>query len=178
MRTLFIDPGTKRLGWAEFAEGDRTVRLCRSGVVIAARKDPWKKRMDFMVREVVKRLQMKQTKEKMRIAVYEVTIEMPQQFQSARGQAALNSGAVMKLIATVFSLRQALLERGYGVRLVNVSKWKGQVKKKVTAKRVQRWWGKELTADEELKGGDELDACGIGDWWYRRGSGKKWEIVK
>ena len=172
-RRLFIDPGTRKLGYAIFTEGAKSVWLSRSSMIAAPRKKRWEKRVDFMVRAVVRVL-----KEKQRTSVGAVVIEMPQVFFSAKGQAANNSGSVLKIVAVVFALRQALLERGYEVRLVKVSAWKGQTPKHITAKRVQRHWGREMTAVEKVKGGDEVDACGIGDYWYRRGPGKGLKIVR
>jgi hypothetical protein len=89
-------------------------------------------------------------------------IEMPSHLPTARGMAASNSGAILKLGFCVSSLRQALRDDGIPVELIGVRFWKGQAPKEVTQRRMQQVWGVEYAKE------DEYDAIGIGDWFVRR----------
>jgi hypothetical protein len=75
--------------------------------------------------------------------------------------AASNSGAIIKLIALVYSIRQLVLSQGKTCYLVPVVKWKGNVPKEVMAKRLSKYY------DLTQKTSDEIDAVGIGRWYLR-----------
>ena len=152
---MAIDPSTKALGWAVFCVDhvNECAEMLGSGG-IGSNCGDWVGNIDFMT-----------------VAVWELickwdvdraVIELPQHFGSARGTVAGNSSAILKLMACVFSLRQALLEGCVTVELVTVSQWKGQTPKRITQKRVRKHWG--------WRGEDhnEADAVGIGDWYVRK----------
>lgn len=123
-----------------------------------AGKDDWIRRTDEMVTNV--RLIDDRTDARL-----VVVIEQPEIFLGGRGQAAANSGDVLKLCATAWSIRQAFVDDGREVMMVPVRTWKGNLPKSVTAARMRKHWG--------WKGEDhnESDAVGIGDWFVRRKCG-------
>lgn len=82
-----------------------------------------------------------------------VAIELP----DYRTEAASNSGALEKLVAFVFSLR-ARMSPVARVVLVPVRKWKGNLPKEITQRRVAKRWNWQGTDH------NEADAVGIGDW--------------
>jgi hypothetical protein len=159
---LFIDPSIRALGWAVFRYSTRRkmARLYDSGVVRCGKASGnrgWYSRLDHMV----------QTMENYfgRWNIATVGIEEPQSFggSGGRGVIAAVSGDLLKLSACAFSLRQAFLDLGVGsVVMYPVRTWKGQCPKKVTEKRVRRWWG------WEGKDHNESDAVGIGDYHFRK----------
>jgi Holliday junction resolvasome RuvABC endonuclease subunit len=156
---LAIDPATKTLGWAVFrrsAGGGRGWKLIDSGF-IKQRGENWIVNLDAMVSRV-----------RAICTEYGVTrgiIEQPEVFGSARGEGAGNTGSILKLTACAWSLRQQMKCMGIACDTVPVRKWKGQVKKHITAMRVQRVWGWQGTDN------NESDAVGVGDWYIRKGPG-------
>lgn len=161
---LCIDPGTRKMGMAEFKVNHktRTAKLTAYFVVLIPKsKGEWRDRIDMMANEAVQFC----NEHKPHI----VLIEEPQLFLStAKGRAASNSGAVLKLVAMAYCMAGALgalfTEK---VIMVPVRKWKGNVPKEITQKRVAKYW--------HCKSGDDniTDAVGIGDWYIRKQLGYK-----
>ena len=143
---LAIDPGLHHCGLAWFEA--RTEQLLKTEVVKGLGN------LDIVVSAVSQSQRLNK--------VIVVVIEEPQIFASStKGMAAHNSGAVNKLIALVFSLRQLCLDRGLKVVLAPVTKWKGNVPKEVMARRLSRYY------DLTQRTSDEIDAVGIGRWYLR-----------
>jgi len=157
-RLLCIDPSIRALGWAVFSmqKKRRKAELIYSGV-IKLRGQDWIAKMDQMVDAV----HFEAAGLKLLYKEVTILIEMPQIF-GGRGVVAQNSSALYKLIACVFSLRQMFLDLDEEVVLIPVTKWKGQVPKEVTQRRVRKYW--------KWKGTDhnEADSIGIGDWYIRK----------
>jgi len=178
-RLLSVDPSICDLGWAVFYWTGHTMddsgevskqgraRLLVSGHIrnksftdeFLDTIDPaawaiWVHSLDVMAKNVF-RLAHEE-------GVSEAIIEMPEVWGgSKRGIAANNSGAIMKLTAFVFTLREALSFGGIPVYLVPVRVWKGQQPKSITKKRVSKHWGWLGTNH------NECDAVGIGGWFLR-----------
>jgi Holliday junction resolvasome RuvABC endonuclease subunit len=177
---LFIDPGTRKTGWAKFISDGETAWFSSAGTIVQPRGLGWIERLDAIVKDVMHSVLVEKKVKVYRWNIRQVVIELPRPFTSSRGTAASNTGSTLKIMAIVFALRQSLLERGYAVELIRVDRWKGQVKKYITARRVCRHWGVEISEKEELEGSDRCDACGIGDWWFRKpkGPGYGVKVVK
>lgn len=91
-----------------------------------------------------------------------IVIEEPQQFMStSKGEAASNSGSVIKLMQLVYSIRQMGIMRHKKVVLAPVIKWKGQTPKDIVWRRLER---RGYCLDGMT--GDEKDAVGIGVWYF------------
>ena len=145
---LSVDPSIKALGYAMFTRG----KLKSSGHKNLKSKKDWVSNVDEMVefiRELLDDIDL-------------CVIELPDVFTSARGLAASNSGAIVKLMAIVFAVRQMCLEEGIGVYLLPVRKWKGNLPKEITQLRMKRRWG------VVSKSNDEIDAIGIGTFYLER----------
>ena len=83
-----------------------------------------------------------------------VVIELPW------GAGQRNVDDIMKLMFLVGTLRDHFSQECYTV-LAPVLSWKGQAKKDVNLKRMNRRWGLDL----QKKNYDEADAIGIGTWY-------------
>lgn len=155
---LCIDPGTRHTGIAVFAidEAREEGRLLKCFAIdVKKSAGDWEVRVEIMLEQVLKSCLLERPDR--------VFIEQPALFLStAKGQAASNSGAVLKLVATVYYLAGALRTKGYKVTFVPVRKWKGNVPKTITAKRVLRFWN--------CRSGNNniTDAVGIGDYHIRK----------
>lgn len=106
-----------------------------------------------------------------------VVIELPAVWvgkgSSKKTRAAARGGGVVK-IAVMVGLVAGLVGKKK-VELVDVGRWKGQVKKSVTQRRVARRWG--IKVGDDCAGGlmgvggcevvthDTVDAVGIGQWY-------------
>lgn len=166
MRIMGIDPATRALGIC-ILDGENGI--VRSGCVrVRKASDPvveeeeWLNRMDEIVDEVIGG--WVNTPEG--TGVDYVVIEQPEIRAGGVGEAANASGAVYKLAACVFTLRGLLRGAGYDVKLLRVSKWKGQLPKKVTMERMKRRWDWNGTDD------NEGDAIALATWFYDRQCGK------
>ena len=151
MKIMCIDPATEDLGIAVFE--DKPWKLVWSAC-LHGRGNDWLERMDYLVGCVAEEI----VRHRPRLLV----IEDMEVRLSAAGQGAVNSGSLGKLIGCVHSLRTTGVALGCRVHLVPVSRWKGQVPKEVTQRRVRTHWG--------WQGEDhnEADAVGIGDWYLRK----------
>lgn len=142
---LAIDPGLHKMGLAYFNERSRKLEYTE---VVKANGN-----LDKALMEVRKSLTGN---------VITVVIEEPQQFLSSRkGMAASNSGAVVKLIALVYSIREMAIMMKKKIVLAPVIRWKGQVPKEIVWKRLRRR-GYKL----DNLSSDEKDAVGIGVWYF------------
>lgn len=154
MKTLLaIDPGLKRTGYAVFKNNQY---MC-SGVIKVSKKLGWIDRLDFIVVQIINLLS--------KYSIEIVVVEQPELFiMSSKGRAASNSGAVLKLTALVFSINAMMKYRETGLEcvLVSVRKWKGNVPKEITQRRVKRRWG------VDLKSLDESDAVGLGTYYIEK----------
>lgn len=159
-KALCIDPGTKKTGWAliEYCPSLNHVSLKASGVIVAKSKD-WIERIDEIIIQFTKMFENHTYS-----YLSKILIEQPQIFiGSAKGQAANNSGSVMKLTALAFSIRTHFSHKSLAeIAMIPVKKWKGDQKKSITAMRVKRYW-RHVDVDD-----NETDAIGIADWYFRK----------
>lgn len=81
---------------------------------------------------------------------------------SIRGQAALNSGALLGLAGWTGFLSCLAGEMMIPFHLVEVRTWKGNVPKRITYKRMSKRWG--VTPEDD----NAADAIGIGTWALTR----------
>jgi len=154
-KVMTIDPGLTECGWAVFdIDHERQQGILKDCGVIRCRIGDWVMRLDFVVDQVADLLDSCRTER--------VVIELPHTYAAGKGTVARNSGAIMKLGALVFSIRSTALMEGVDVTLVSVAKWKGNLPKKITQKRIRTRWG------WEGKNHNEADAVGIGDWYIRK----------
>jgi len=154
MRILAIDPGLKKTGWCVFDTEEGYV--CSSVISVKNRSSDWVQKLDFVVIRVLNLISS--------YHIGTVIVEQPQLFLSSwKGQAASNSGAVLKLTALVFSIRAAagLYKRRPECVLVTVRKWKGSTPKRITQRRIKRQWGVSPKDD------NEADAVGLGSYYLR-----------
>jgi len=162
MRILAIDPGYNRLGWA--VGSDTTENSLDSDIVIAvglmsrkkARgvKSDWRVCWLTLIKEIERLV--------LRHNVDEIVIEEPELFiTSGKGQAASNSGAVLKLMALVYGVTGYFYAQGVRVKPVLVRVWKGNLPKDVTRLRVIRHWPQ--LKDKKLAL-DTWDALGLLLW--------------
>ncbi len=99
--------------------------------------------------------------------VSEVAIELPDHYSSAKGEAAKNSDAILKLIFQVATIRSTILSLipSCEVILIPVRKWKGSQPKHLTQRRIRNHWHFE-NVNHNI-----CDAVGIGDWLLRKRRG-------
>ncbi len=148
---LAIDPGTKTTGWGVF-QSNRYV--CSSVIKIKNKELDWLQRIDYIILRFLNLLKS--------YKIDTVVVEQPELFMSThKGQAASNSGSILKVMALVFAIRTAAKMRGVKVVLISVRKWKGSVPKRITQMRIKRYLG------IAVKDNNEADAIGIGLWYIR-----------
>ena len=152
-RFVTIDPGLKHLGWAVFESNKE--KPIASGTLSPPRKVDWLHRLEWLVEKLSELIKEHDPSL--------IIIEEPQLFMSsAKGSSASASGSVLKLTALVHSLK-VLGEWVYAceVKLIKVSRWKGQVPKHIMHKRLG------LTEVSEISL-DEADAIALGLWYMRK----------
>jgi len=152
MKTLLsIDPGTRKTGWAIF----RNSKYLTSGAIIIKDKSlSWLQRNDVVGTRFDNLLSS--------YKINTVVIEEPGLFiMSVKGRAASNSGSILKLTALVHSLRVVARTRGIEVVLMPVRKWKGNVPKEITQRRIKRHLG------IDVKQLDESDSVGLGMYYIK-----------
>lgn len=164
---ICVDPGTRVMGWAHFSGASPVLK--GSGFIrCAPGKDlSWIDHVDSQVRQfesLVNRIGLGYAANPTTSARYPgmLICELPGVQGGAAGEAAKNSGDILKLMALVFALRERATSLGLDTQLVPVNIWKGQVPKEITQMRVKKHWG-WLGSDH-----NEADAVGIGDWYYRK----------
>lgn len=94
-------------------------------------------------------------------------IELPDHYSSAKGQAARNSDAILKLMFQVATIRTTLLHSlpACQVTLIPVRRWKGTQPKHITQRRILTHWNFTNTNH------NICDAVGLGDWFLRKRMG-------
>ena len=154
MKILSIDPSIKSLGWAEFSVNCSTKKAILINVgYFQIRKGDWIIKLDQMISCI--NMLMKD--------INIVLIELPHIYTvGKKGIVAGNSESIMKLSSFVFAARQRILDQNIKVELIPVSKWKGNVPKLITKKRVEKHW------NFISNNNDIIDAVGIGDYWIRK----------
>jgi len=164
VQLLCIDPGTRKMGMAVFEVNHKKKagRLIKYFVVLVPKSQgEWQDRIDMMANKAIQFCNTSRPDI--------VLIEGPRLFLSTRkGRAASNSSAILKLVAVVYCMAGALRALfTEDVIVVGVQKWKGNVPKEITQRRVARHWN--------CRSGDDniTDAVGIGDWYIRKQLGYK-----
>lgn len=126
------------------------------------RNQDWVVTMDEMINLVCSMFYMTYSEVSCIPKCERVVIEIPSQYDSGRGRVARRSGSILKLHAFCYVLRARLMDCSLGdfqVNMVGVSKWKGQVPKRITQNRIDKHWGVR-PADH-----NECDAIGIADYY-------------
>ena len=156
-----IDPSIRKCGLAVFA-ATACSKLLDARTLRSTESKLWLRRSDEMVRLVANAIETYRKTQRLHAHTCRVLIEMPSHYSSAVGNAAKNSGAILKLMFFVASLRQLLIGLGYCATLIRVNQWKGTVPKAITERRMQKRYGKQA-----LHGLDDnaIDAIGIGTWF-------------
>lgn len=174
---LAIDPSIKALGWAVFNHepttgNDRLGEFCLDGSGVEKigksfedeelKSLKWLPRVDEMVERV-------SNSSKMMMGVSrQVIIEMPSVYSGGKGTVASNSGAIVKLGFLVASIRSRFHALATPVELTLVKVWKGNTPKEITQKRVAEMLGKSRKELMEVMDHNEVDAIGLGRWWFRQ----------
>jgi len=127
MQTIIaIDPGNDGTGLAVFKGGE----LWACETFVMRRKYPWDIKL-IMYTKIMRR----------KLRFYEpdiVGLEFPIMMSSATGQTSARSGALVKLTMLAGAIYYQCRVVCKDTRLITPSKWKGQLKKDVTIKRIKR----------------------------------------
>lgn len=165
MEILSIDPSLNHLGWARmktgFDMGGGPNTLVAWGTIkMPTESKNW---------ELVKRIASIVAKLDAIVKDYsvdKVIIEQPESWGAYKSMASAHSGSLLSLhILTgailMWGLIVAEASRIFapGAELIKVSKWKGQLPKAVTKKRMEQKYGVEFATS------DEADAVGLGDYY-------------
>lgn len=157
MKVIAIDPSLNSLGWAAInsREEGKGGGLQGSGVVKAPKVIQQKsldERLIWMLFTLAHEIVVQWCDK--------LVIEQPESWGAYKSMASAHSGGLLSLhILTGALFAWALSIAGAGkVELVKVSKWKGQLPKRVTKKRMESKYGVKFATD------DESDAVGIADW--------------
>lgn len=156
LRWISVDPSLHRMGWCVWhGHEPLTWGLLESS---QRGKNSWK----AAVTEMSGLLRLRWS------SCHLMVIEFPEEMGGRRGRASLNSGAVRKLTYLVGRIAGGFLEADPGrlLRLAEPSKWKGQVPKNITRKRVLR----DYPQVGEWLEHDVYDAIGIGRWFVKKGN--------
>lgn len=147
MISIGIDPSINTCGWA-IVSSKRGLIKC--GLILGDSKRDWTCaafNMAVKVAEVCPH------------AGGRITIELPQTWSSSRGIPAKMGGAIQKLYFLVGAIYVRL---GGACHLVPVSKWKGNVPKKVTYHRMKSKYGFKFPPND--KNFNVSDAIGLADY--------------
>lgn len=169
---LTIDPGTKNCGWALWRASGRqppSVEFVESGIWRANGSDPYQRA--YAIAEQLWDFLTGKGAEDDPLIISSVFIERPRNFggSTGKGAAARNASSVLKLMFLVGLLAGRSVSAGIEVGLVDVQRWKGNVKKIITARRVARAWDIDVSGMRF----DETDAIGLGDFLVR----KHWKVA-
>lgn len=151
VKTIAIDPGVARTGWAVFNDA----KLFASGTI--------KGKSSGDICDEVEILILAHSWDGTDITF---VIECPKDWQTSRSKAASASGDLMKLAFLTGMLAgnaSRILKNGH-TKMVETAQWKGQLSKAAVRKRLE----KKYTFSEKALD-DEVDAIGIGDWWINHG---------
>ena len=154
MKIVAIDPSIRKLGFAQFnINKKKKTATLECAELYKVTGNDWIECIDEMIRNLLYPIRNAEI----------VLIELPHIYTvGKRGVAAGNSESIMKLCAFVFALRQHLIENDQEVILIPVAKWKGQVPKSITKKRIKKRW------NFTHKSNDVVDACGVGDYYIKK----------
>lgn len=152
-RWLSVDPGLRYTGWAYWENVElRDWGLITSKDIITT---GWKLKSLIMANRV---------KDRVRAFDADMVIcECPQEMKGGRGEMSLRSGSVRKLAYYVGMIGGRVWSRDCEFTSVEPMKWKGQLPKEITQKRVRRDYP-QVPADLRS---DVFDACGIGRWYVK-----------
>lgn len=172
-RVLAIDPSINSLGWSYFAvECNRepgsgklfvqVPKLIDYGTVVMPDKcKQWL--LEHRILGVVASLELMLLQLKHGPPYHYVVIEEPEMWGAYKSVASAHSSSLLGLHITVGALLYWGKTVGLEAHLIKVSKWKGQLPKKITMVRMQKEYN--VTFDTN----DESDAVGLGDWFCTKG---------
>lgn len=163
-----IDPGIGRTGWSFWVRGKPKEWGLVTGKDIETTS--WKTKAHIVAERTADRAWTL-----LGTSGYgtKIVCEMPMEMGggAGRGAKALQGGAIRKLTLLV-GLVAGRLSYRYGrqsIVLVEPLKWKGQVPKEITAKRIHKHYPQTKVEDDH----NVLDALGIGHWYlYKRADGE------
>lgn len=164
MRLIAIDPSIRALGWcimtAHKPSKKVIIQYVDSGCLRLMSKIEWRDRVDYMTQSVMKICKQK----KVDALVFEEPILFGMFGGDGRGDAANNTGSVLKLMGVAYSIRGAFKywKPDGIVHAAPVNTWKGNVPKHITRSRMERRYTLELPDH------NESDAIGIADWYLRK----------
>lgn len=150
---MSIDPGMGRTGWAFWHEDQLDSWGLLTGRDVKATS--WKRVAEVMAKRVVVKAQD--------LGASRLICEIPQEMGGAAGEGALRSGSVRKLAYYVGLIGGMARWEGLEWATIEPSKWKGQLPKEITRRRVMR----DYPAVPGDLFSDVYDAIGIGRWRIR-----------
>lgn len=180
---LSIDPAGRHMGWAFFellptrrahlvvSGGIDTPPAPKANLELSMGSNGWVQNVDSVVNELGRIYAQLQAEYKFSDSEVLVLVELPDVYGSATGQAASNSGAIIKLMAVVFAVRTIFVAWGCKCLLYPVRVWKGTLPKEITQKRIVKYWRWGENAHRSTRGNinhNEADAVGIGDYHIRQ----------
>lgn len=164
MGILALDPSILHLGWAALYLDNHEIKLHSFGTIMSPediKRAPTEERMGYMLDHLNTQLINLNYENDFPMGVGHIVMERAEPWGSYKSLASSRSGSLELL--TLFTgalagwaLTHLTSER---VHLVKVSKWKGQVPKHVTKKRMERKY------PVTFKTTDEADAAGLGHWF-------------
>jgi len=166
-----IDPGLHRAGWAfwRIREGKKKPgELLSFGLITTKDIDVtgWPLRALYMSNRIYNKCNSVLPRPTMQVTMVS---EMPMEFGGQKGEVALKGGSVRKLAYMVGFLGGRCAQGGWDWETVTPLKWKGQLPKHITLKRVCRRY-KNVPRDTD---DNVVDAIGIGHWFLQQKYGAK-----
>ena len=150
---LALDPSILHLGWAYMClHQHRDIVILDSGTIVVPE--------EYKDEELVKRIGANiEALYDLDFDVDTVVIEQPESWGAYKSMASSRSGSLLKLELLTGALVGWALTVGLEPILIPVSKWKGQLPKHVTTKRMEKKYERKFATS------DEADSVGLGDWY-------------
>ena len=141
---IAVDIGTRQLGWSLFTNGE----YYRSGVLKSS-KINWVENIERIY------YKLKIVIEKYNIDTF--IFEKPEFWMYGKGITGATSGSIVKLSVSLGAFLSIVFNQANKkIILIEAKKWKGQLPKRVTMKRINK------IIKKDIKNDNESDAIGIG----------------
>jgi Holliday junction resolvasome RuvABC endonuclease subunit len=151
MILISVDPGLNGTGWAIFNSGKKGISLLDVGVITDRKSDSFQKRGENILKDLEVIMDGRE--------MFELAVEFPSFFQSSHGEMVARRGDLVKLAWFVGVISGAVIARDMPLRIVEVNEWKGQLKKDVVIRRIERKFPE--VSEHKIKT-HAWDAVGIG----------------